>query len=105
MIVCFPVISNVCEIYPKKEKVSDFPFSGTLMEYFPSVLVIVPALVPSAIIVTPGIGLPSISLTEPCMAFCCAHNGISIMRQIANNIIAEYLLWHVGFIISEYKSV
>jgi hypothetical protein len=44
-------------------------------------------------------------LTEPCMAFCCAHNGISIMRQIANNIIAEYLLWHVGFIISEYKSV
>ena len=52
-----------CSLYPIQEK-TRVDFADTLIEYFPFTSVTVPLVVPSSIILAPGIG-PSASVTTP----------------------------------------
>ena len=95
----FPPTSTFSDFIPIKEKIRFFPL-GTAISYLPSMSEIVPVVVPSTITETPGIGLPSKSSTTPCTTFCCAHNGVPIIKQIASRNVARNLFLHADFIIN-----
>ena len=61
-----PVYLTSCPFIPTKEKTSTgISTSGRVSEYFPSISVTTPKVVPFKRMVTPGKGIPSLSTTFP----------------------------------------
>ena len=94
--VVFPARGSFCEAYPTKVNTSVAFLSGTSSEYFPSALVMVPMVVPSTSILTPGNGVPFSSVTVPVTFYCCSSTLMSVSLLSKEDILMAVFLPSAG---------
>jgi len=95
--VWFPTATS-CFTYPIKVNTNTDFVLGTEIEKSPSILVIVPEVVPFTCTLTPGIPSLRASTTLPVMVFCCpiicpakANNVMKHIRKTFNRFFIEVI--------------